>query len=161
MSLIKLPSRSLTPTIGWGLVAVAFAVGYAVYGWAGVLLAFTITVFWLLLQFSRVLRTMRTAAGSPLGAVHSALMLSTRLEPGMKMIEVIGLTRSIGLRLPHPSPGADESWEWRDSGGDAVVIDFARGRVLGSTLMRQDAPAEPAATNPAVLAPPPAGEGPT
>ena len=137
MPRFKLPRHSLTPTVGWGLVAVAFAVGYALYGWAGVLLAFTITVFWLLLQFSRVLRTMRTAASRPVGAVHSAL--TTQAAPGMKMIEVLGLTASIGLRLPHPSPGADESWEWRDSGGDAVVIDFARGRVLGSTLVRAEA----------------------
>ena len=128
----------MSPPVGWGLVAVAFAVGYALYGWAGVLLAFTITVFWLLLQFRRMLRTMRDAAARPVAAVHSALMTSTRVTVGLKMIEVIGLTGSIGLRLPHPSPGADESWEWRDAGGDAVVIDFARGRTLGCTLVRAE-----------------------
>lgn len=148
------PSRrspfALTPTIGWGLVAVAFAVGYALYGWAGVVLAFTITVFWLLLQFSRVLRTMRAAAARPVGAVHSALMMSTRVSEGMKMIELIGISGSLGVRLPHPSPGADETWEWRDSGGDAVVVDFVRGRTIGSTLVRASTQGAEAGSEPPI-----------
>ena len=124
----------------------AVALGYTLYGWAGVFLAFTMVVFWLLLQFSRALRVMRAAASRPVGLVDSVVMLQPRLHPGLKMIEVLRETKSLGRRLPHASPGADESWEWQDSGGDAVVVDFARGRCIGAALVRQEgsspAPAE-------------------
>ena len=123
--------------VGWSLAVAAVALGYTLYGWAGVFLAFTMIVFWLLLQFSRALRVMRAAAARPVGLVDSAVMLQPRLHPGLKMIEVLRETKSLGRRLPHASPGADESWEWQDSGGDAVVVDFRQGRCIGATLARQ------------------------
>ena len=109
--------------VGWALAVAAIAIGYTLYGWPGVFLAFTMIVFWLLLQFSRALRVMRAAATRPVGLVDSAL----------------------GKRLPHPSPGAYESWEWHDSGGDGLVVDFARGRCVGTSLVRapQDETASP------------------
>ncbi len=141
--------------IGWGLSVAAIAIGYTLYGWPGVFLAFTMIVFWLLLQFSRALRVMRAAATRPVGLVDSALMVHTRIERGMKMLQVLKQTRSLGRRLPHASPGAHETWEWQDSGGDAVVVDFARGRCVGASLVRaasregavieNDAPALPGA----------------
>ncbi len=142
----RLPSNS---ALGWALVVAAFAVGYALYGWPGVLLAFTITVFWLLLQFSRVLRVMRKAAMQPPGHVEGAVMLASRLRPGLRMIDVLALTGSLGRRLPHPSPGAQESWEWSDAGGDAVVVDFSGGRTLGATLERRG-PGETPAPGPRI-----------
>lgn len=122
--------------IGWGLAVAAIALGYSLYGWPGVFLAFTMIVFWLLLQFSRALRVMRAAATNPVASVESALMAHTRIHRGMKMLQVLRETKSLGQRLPHPSPGAHESWEWRDRGGDALVVDFARGRCVGAALVR-------------------------
>ncbi|NBW47627.1 MAG: hypothetical protein EBR46_05775 [Betaproteobacteria bacterium] len=98
-------SLSHSPLIGWGLAVAAIAIGYMQYGWPGVFLAFTVIVFWLLLQFSRALRVMRAAATNPVASVDSALMAQTRIHPGMKMLQVLRETRSLGQRLPHPSPG--------------------------------------------------------
>ena len=50
---------------GWALATLAVAVGWWQMGWMGVVLAITVTVFWLLLQFSRSLRVMRNAADAP------------------------------------------------------------------------------------------------
>lgn len=133
----------LTQATAWALVVLAFAAGYGIYGWPGVLLALSITVFWLLLQFSRLLRVMRSAASRPVGQVEGALMLSTKIGAGLRMVDVVVMTGSLGRRLPHASPGADESWEWRDAGDDAVVVDFARGRSLGATLVRGSGSANP------------------
>ncbi|MFM8665364.1 MAG: hypothetical protein ACKOE3_04210, partial [Betaproteobacteria bacterium] len=109
-------SLSHSPLIGWGLAVAAIAIGYTQYGWPGVFLAFTVIVFWLLLQFSRALRVMRAAATNPVASVDRALMAQPRIHPGMKMLQVLRETRSLGQRLAHPSPGAHESWEWRDRG---------------------------------------------
>jgi len=53
----------MTAWVGWGLAVAALAVGYASYGWPGVVLALGVVVFWLLLQFSRALRALRLASG--------------------------------------------------------------------------------------------------
>jgi hypothetical protein len=140
--------------IGWGLGVAAVAIGYTLYGWAGVFLAFTMIVFWLLLQFSRALRVMRAAATNPVASVDSALMAHTRIERGMKMLAVLRQTKSLGQRLPHPSPGAQESWEWRDRGGDALVVDFARGRCVGVSLVRAPTPEAQSAEAPSPALPP-------
>ena len=109
---------------GWGLAAVAVAVGYWGYGWPGVVLAATAVVFWLLLQFSRALRALRLAAGAPVGQVPSAVMLHARLHPGMRLADVIRITRSLGRKV-----GDDpETFAWCDESGAEVQIEFARGR---------------------------------
>ena len=63
----------MTSKLGWALVALAFAVGWWAYGWQGLLMALTVTVFWLLLQFSRALRVMKNAADSPVGHVAGVI----------------------------------------------------------------------------------------
>lgn len=121
---------------GWALAAAALAAGYASYGWPGVLLAVTLVVFWLLLQFSRALRAVRNAGDAPVGSVASAVMLNARLQRGMTLAKVLALTRSLGERVVPPGPGADESWRWRDDGGVAVVAHLAQGRLLRWELQR-------------------------
>lgn len=122
----------MSPVLGWGLAAAALVLGFALYGWPGVVLAFTVIVFWLLLQFSRVLRTMQQASGRPVGSVPSAVMLHSRLRKGMPVAELLQLTRSLGQRV-----GDDpETFRWQDAGGDAVRVSLHRGRVDAWTLER-------------------------
>ena len=122
----------MNPVIGWGLAVLAVAVGYAGYGWPGVALGVSAVVFWLLLQFSRALRVMRLAAARPLGDIDSAVMLQSRLQPGMLMMQIIKLTHSLGRKV-----GDDpEAWCWTDAGGDSVRVEMRDGRCARVTLER-------------------------
>jgi hypothetical protein len=118
--------------LGWGLAALAVAVGYWGYGWPGVALAATAIVFWLLLQFSRALRALRLAAGAPVGHVPSAVMLHARLHPGMRLADIIKITRSLGRKVGD-NP---ERFAWCDESGAEVQIEFARGRSRAWQLKR-------------------------
>jgi len=121
-------------TIGWALAVAAVAVGYAGYGWRGVLLAVTVIVFWLLLQFSRALRVMRLAAQAPVGQVPSAVMLHAKLHPGMPLMDVVKLTRSLGRKV-RDEP---ETFAWRDESGAEVEIEFDGGRCKVWRLTRAE-----------------------
>lgn len=144
--------------LGWGLAVLAVAVGYAGYGLRGVVLAVTVVVFWLLLQFSRTLRTMQGASRRPIGVVDSAVMLNARLREGMTMLQVLPLARSLGRRVGE----APERWAWTDAGGVRVQLEFERGRLARWTLERPPAAADEAATAPSAAAgrPGAAGGGP-
>ncbi|NRF69537.1 hypothetical protein HLB44_21265 [Aquincola sp. S2] len=111
--------------IGWGLAAVATALGYAVYGWPGVALAASVMVFWLLLQFSRAMRVMRLAGQAPVGRVASAVMLQSQLRKGQRLMELLALTRSLGEKL-RDEP---ETYRWTDPGGAAVTVELHGGRL--------------------------------
>ena len=121
-------------TIGWALAVAAVAVGYAGYGWRGVLLAVTVVVFWLLLQFSRALRVMRLAAQAPVGQVPSAVMLHAKLQAGMPLMDVVKLTRSLGRKVRDET----ETFAWRDESGAEVEIEFAGGRCQVWRLTRAE-----------------------
>jgi hypothetical protein len=123
------------PAIGWTLAAAALVVGWLGYGWRGVALALTVIAFWLLLQFSRTLRVLRRAAQSPLGHVDSALMFNAKLHVGLRLPEVIAMTRSLGRKVSD----APEVFAWRDAGGDEVELEFADGRCVRWQLRRSDA----------------------
>jgi hypothetical protein len=121
---------------GWALAAVAVAVGYAQWGWPGAVLAATVIVFWLLLQFGRAMRVLRNAGRSPVGHVDSAVMLHAKLQQGQRLPQVLALTKSLGVKLADEP----ETFEWRDGGGDAVRIELAGGKVARWSLQRSDAP---------------------
>jgi hypothetical protein len=127
----------MTPAIaiGWALAAAAVALGYAQWGWPGVALAVTLIVFWLLLQFSRALRVLRTAGQAPVGHIDSAVMLNAKLQPGLRLPKILALTRSLGIRLAD-NP---ETFEWRDPGGDAVRIELFNGKLSRWQLLRSAA----------------------
>ncbi|BAL93510.1 hypothetical protein [Rubrivivax gelatinosus] len=131
--------------IGWLLAAAAVAAGYVGWGWKGVALGVTVTVFWLLLQFSRALRGMQQAAQRPRASVASAVVLHARLERGLPMLAVMKLTGSLGEKIAD----TPETFVWRDAGGDAVRVEFHGGRVGAWQLVRAgaapDAGAHPAA----------------
>lgn len=122
----------MTPWIGWSLAVAALAAGYMGWGWRGVVLGVTLVVFWLLLQFTRSLRVLRQAGARPVGSVDSAVMLHTRLHPGMRLLDILPLTKSLGEKIAE-SP---ETFRWRDAGGDAVVVELVGGRTTRVSLIR-------------------------
>lgn len=124
----------MSPLLGWAL-ATAFVVIAAVqYGWQGLVFALTAVVFWLLLQMSRLLRTMRRAAERPIGHVDSAVMLHSQLRPGMRLVDVIAKAGSLGQR---ERAGSDDDWRWADEGGTAVRVHLdAQGRLERHELDR-------------------------
>jgi hypothetical protein len=125
---------------GWALATLAVVAGGWAYGWQGTVVALTLVVFWLLLQFSRALRAMRTAAGRPVGFVDNAVMLQARLRTGMRLIDIIGLTRSLGQELGDDIAPDRERYAWRDAAGDAVIVELAAGRCTGWCLERAAGP---------------------
>ena len=132
--------------LGWLLAALALVAGWLAYRWQGLLMAATLIVFWLLLQFGRALRAMKNAADSPLGFVASAVMFQSRLKPGLAMLQVVALTRSLGCKLGESS----DVWRWADGGGNSVTLSFTDGKLTAWVLER---PADVAACEPVDPAP--------
>jgi phosphatidylglycerophosphate synthase len=128
----------MNPIVGWGLAFVALVAGWYSYGWQGVVLVVTAIVFWLLIQFSRALRVMKNAATSPKGEVGSAVMLNAKLKAGMTLMQVIGITRSLGEQVSQ-SP---ETWAWHDAGHSRVTLVFQGGRLQQWQLIRPEAAPE-------------------
>jgi hypothetical protein len=122
----------MNPWLGWALAALLMALAWQAYGWRGALVAFSAIVFWLLLQFNRSVRAMKNAAGAPVGHIGSAVMLNARLRTGMTLLEVITLTRSLGIKLDADG----QAWAWQDEGGSRVVLHFASGRLARHALER-------------------------
>jgi uncharacterized protein (DUF58 family) len=130
----------MSATLGWALAVLAVAAGYVGYGWPGVVLAITVVVFWLLLQFSRSLRVLRDASGRPVGSVDNAVMLQARVQPGMRLVQVLKLTKSLGRKVGEPSAAGDETWAWADAAGDSVQMTFRDGRLVRWDLQRAATP---------------------
>jgi uncharacterized protein (DUF58 family) len=124
---------------GWTLALVALVLGWLQWGWQGVILALSVIVFWLLLQFSRVMRVMRQASGAPVGHVDSAVMLNAKLRSGMRLIDIIPLTRSLG-QAGNPEGLQDaqalETFTWTDAAGVAVRVELRAGRLQRWELQR-------------------------
>lgn len=127
--------------LGWLLAAAALAVGWWSYGWRGLVLAATVIVFWLLLQFSRAMRVLRNAANAPVGVVPNAVMFHARLRGGMPLADVIRAAGSLG----HKTRDQPETFAWSDAGEARVEVEFAAGRATTWRLHRPD----PAASDPA------------
>ncbi len=124
--------------LGWALAVAAVALGYVQYGWQGVLLAVSGIVFWLLMQFTRALRAMRVAGGAPVGHVASAVMLQARLKVGLRLMDIIQLTRSLGEKLADDP----ETFRWTDASGASVTVELLKGRCVRWSFARPEAPAE-------------------
>ena len=134
----------MNPQIGWALAVVATALAWYQYGWQGVVLAISVIVFWLLLQFSRAIRAMKNAGGAPIGHVGSAVMLNSRLKAGMTLLQIIGLTKSLGQRVGEEGV-EPERWAWADDGGVSVTLDLQGGKLVSWALQRPAEGQAPAA----------------
>jgi hypothetical protein len=129
----------MNPVFGWSLAVLALAAGWQAYRWQGLLLAVSVIVFWLLLQFSRSLRVLRMTTGAPIGHVPSAVMLNAKLAKGWPMLKVLPITRSLGRRMSPADQPDPEVWAWADDGGAQVTVTFVKGRVTQWVLTRPEA----------------------
>lgn len=124
----------MNPIVGWGLAVIAVAAAWQAYGWQGVVMAVSVIVFWLLIQFSRALRVMKNAGEAPVGHIGSAVMLNAKLREGLTMMQVVTMTRSLGRKID--SQG--DTWAWADDGGSEVTLEFKGGKLAKWTLVRPD-----------------------
>lgn len=122
----------MSHALGFALAAATLGLGYAAYGWRGVVLAVTVVVFWLLLQFSQAMRVLRAAGSRPVGTVPNAVMLQARLQRGMRLHAVLRLTGSLGRRVD----GETDAFAWQDGAGDEVLVHLSGGQVQSWQLRR-------------------------
>ena len=135
-----------------GLVAL-FAVAWQAQGWSGVAMVGGGVVMWGLLHVTRMLTVLKRATDRPKGYVDSAVMLNAKLRPGVNLLHVMALTRSLGELLSEP--GADpEVFRWTDGGGSQVTCHLVGGRLSRWELKRpeteEQASADAVGTTPAL-----------
>ena len=116
-----------------GVVLVAAA--YRVYGWPGVAGACAVLVMWLLLHFTRLMRVLQRAANRPIGFVDSAVMLNAKLRPGVTMLHVVAMTRSLG-ELTSLKDSQPECYRWTDGSQSSVACEFHAGKLKNWVLAR-------------------------
>lgn len=121
------------------LGAVTLALGWRAYGWAGVAGVASAWVLWALLHVTRMMQVLQRAARRPVGYVDSAVMLNARLRPGLSLLHVLALTRSLGERLSGPDE-QPEVFGWSDAGQSRVRCEFRGGRLAAWSLTRAPEP---------------------
>ena len=126
-----------------GVVVVAAA--YRAYGWPGVALAVSGVVMWMLLHFTRMMKVMQRASDRPVGWVDSAVMLNAKLRPGVNLLHVMAMTRSLG-ELVSEKDAQPERYRWTDGTASSVTCEFANGKLVKWELFRPQAPGEGAPT---------------
>jgi hypothetical protein len=131
-----------------GLLLLVFA--WNQYGWQGVAVVSGAIVMFLLLHFNRAMAVMRRAANRPIGYVDSAVMLNAKLKPGVNLMHVMALTRSLG-ELRSPKDQQPEHYRWTDGGGSWVDAEFMDGKLRQWSLTRPEVAeaAQPPAQPPA------------
>ena len=115
---------------------------YQAYGWAGVAFGVTALVMWALLHFNRMVHVLKKAANRPIGFVGSAVMLNAKLRPGVNLMHVVALTKSLGQRVS-PQGAEPEIYTWTDGTQSVVTCQFVNGRLTEWALYRppgDDAP---------------------
>ena len=123
---------------------VLLGAAYQNYKWMGVLAVGGGIVMWLMLHFTRLMTIMKRASERPLGYVASTVMLNAKLKPGVNLMHVIAMTRSLGEQ--RSADGAQpEVYRWTDGTQSHVTCEFVNGRLARWELVRPapqaDAPA--------------------
>ncbi|SDP90251.1 hypothetical protein SAMN05216303_10970 [Rhodoferax sp. OV413] len=116
-------------------VVVLLVVAYREYSWAGVAMALSLVVTWILLHFTRMLQVMKRATNRPIGSVASAVMLNAKLKPGVTLLHVVAMTKSLGL-LQSPKDSQPEFYRWTDGTQSHVTCEFKDGKLVQWTLER-------------------------
>jgi hypothetical protein len=132
----------LVPLLGIVVVAAA----WQAYGWAGVALAASGLVMWVLLHLNRTMQVLKRAADRPLGYVDSAVMLNAKLKPRSTLLHVIAQTRALGQALSAEN-AQPEIFRWTDPGGSSVTCEFADGKLVKWQLDRPEPSQEEAASS--------------
>jgi len=134
-------SMRLSQILGGAGCLAGVALAYRWYGGAGVIVAASALVMWLLLHVSRMMQILRRAADRPVGWVDSAVMLNAKLQPGMTLLHVIAMTRALG-RLQSEKDVQPEVFRWTDGGGSHVTGTFVGGKLAHHALFRPAAEGE-------------------
>jgi len=129
--------KIIVPVAGVVLVAGAWRAA----GWQGVAVVTGGIVMWLLLHFTRMMTVLRRSADRPVGWVGSAVMLNAKLKPGVNLLHVMAITRSIG-QLLSPKDSQPEIFRWTDGTDSHVTCEFADGKLVKWTLVRPPAAPE-------------------
>jgi len=104
-------------------------------GWQGVALVAGGIVMWLLLHFNRTMQVLKRAADRPIGYVESAVMLNAKLKPGVNLLHVMAMTRSMGEQVS-PKDQQPEVFRWKDDSDSHVTCEFVNGRLAKWGLWR-------------------------
>ena len=126
-------------------IACLFIASYNAWGWQGPLTVAGGLVMWALLHYTRMMNVMQKANRSPIGYVGSAVMLNAKLRPGVNLLHVMALTRSMG-ELLSPAGQDPERYRWTDGSKSFVDVEFVNGRVAQWELQRPQVPTEEAPT---------------
>lgn len=118
--------------IGSVLLVVA---AYRAYAWPGAAVAVSALVMWLLLHFTRMVQVLKRAANRPVGYVDSAVMLNAKLRPGVTLLHVVAMTRSLGELLT-PKDTQPERFRWTDGSQSHVICLFVGGKLKSWELLR-------------------------
>jgi hypothetical protein len=131
--------KILVPLAGIALVVLC----YRSFGWAGVAAAVGGLLMWVLLHFTRMMQVLKRAADQPIGYVASAVMLNAKLKPGLTLMHVVAMTRSLG-QLRTPKDQQPEIFVWTDTSGSSVTCTFNGGKLGHYELFRPAQPETPA-----------------
>ena len=135
------------------LACAALLVGaFDMYGWAGLAVAAGALMMWLLLHFTRLMQILKRAANRPVGYVDSAVMLNVKLRPGVTLMHVIAMTRSLGA-LQSEKNVQPEVFRWTDGSDSHVTCEFWGGKLKKWDLFRPAPADELPAESPASAAP--------
>lgn len=140
--------KFLVPLASVALVAGAFHF----YGGPGVAVATGILVMWLLLHFTRMMQVLKRAADRPIGHVGSAVMLNAKLRPGVTLLHVVAMTKSLG-ELQSAKDAQPELYRWTDGTQSHVTCEFHGGKLKKWELVRPRQAAE--AANDSAVSPAP------
>ena len=92
-------------------------------------------LMWGLLHLTRMLTVLKRAADRPKGWVDSAVMLNAKLRPGVNLLHIMALTRSLGERLSDEGT-EPEVFRWIDGGEVSVTCQLSGGKLVSWELCR-------------------------
>lgn len=127
------------------LVILALLIGaWQSMRWQGILVVVGGLVMWALLHYTRMMNVMQKANRNPIGHVGSAVMLNAKLRPGVNLLHIMALTRSLGELLT-PQGTDPERYRWTDGTKSFVDVELVNGRVVKWELTRPQNPEDGAA----------------
>ena len=129
--------KIFVPVAGVVLVAAA----WRSYGWPGVAVVAGGIVMWVLLHFTRLMTVLKRASDRPVGYVGSAVMMNAKLRPGVTLMHVIAMTRSLG-ELQSPKDIQPEIYRWTDGTDSHVTCEFKDGKLVKWAMVRPEQPPE-------------------